>query len=1438
MKKRFFLLFVMVGLLVTLASCAASNKYVKLTLSEDYYEVYKGQTLEILPIVNKGSAVGDVTIEYSSYDETIATYVNGNLQGVEYGETIIKVVYAGNATICDVAKVKVVEHDLASEVGVEDTAISFYETDTYQINYTAASEAVYTFESSNEDVATVDANGLVTAALNGAQHNDGKAVITVTASDKYGAVEDVVFTVEVTVKEAHFAITLDLAGGAIAGEYANEYDVHALPHVLPTPEKDGYDFAGWLGADGEVVYEVPAGSEAAVSYTAQWKERVYNISYDLDGGALAAGAENPATYKADEEVTLVAPEKVGHTFAGWEADGVKFETFPSDAYKDLAVKALWTANTYKVTYVENDATANANKTEFTYGVGLELVAAERTGYTFLGWYDAAEEGNKVTAIAADVAEDVTLYAYWQINEYVIRFFEGEGTQVPNITLKITDEAYDLTAEEYIPVLEGHTFKGWYKDFNCEGELVNEIPSGTHEEYTLYAKWEANVYEIAYEADGATKNENPATYTYGQAVAFADPEKTGYTFVAWYLDAEFTQVVTGISATQTGDVKVYAKWEINLYDVTFNDLPTANFQYKITDETYDLTAEAYLPTKEGHTFKGWFVGDVEYKSVVTGSHEDLALVAKWEANVYEISYEADGATKNENETSYTYGVGYAFVNPEKTGYTFDGWYSDDKLTTPVTGVSATQTGAVKVYAKWTINVYTITFDVDGGSAVAAIEYKITDPELSLAEVISEKAGHTFLGWYNGDVKVEAIASGSHENLTLVAKWDADTYAVKYEGVEAALHENAATYDFGVGLTFTEATKTGYEFLGWFDAAEGGNKVTAISTTQTGDVTVYAQWSIITYTVTFVTDGSAVAAKTYKITDETISLADDKSEKTGYSFLGWYKGEEKVTEIKTGSHENYILEAKWLANVYSVEYVLDGGVNASANVASYTYGVGLVLAEATKAGYEFVAWYDNAEFTGTAVAAISATQTGAVKLYAKFVIINYTVTFDADGGSAVADKAYTIESGLDLAEVKSEKVGHTFLGWYNDADKKVTSIEAGSTGAVALKAKWIANTYTVSYELNGGVNAAANPTTYVYGVGATIEEATKANYELVAIKYYDAEDNAITGISATQTGNVKVVFEWTPVVYNITYVTNDGSAVAAGTYTIETKAVLGETTKAYYDFVAWHAVEDLSDAAVTADTLAALLKDVTLYAEWTPTVYTITYEGTSSAVNPNPTTYTVESETITFEAISAEHLTFLGWFKDEACTVKFEGIEKGSNGNVTVYASWTATVYEIEYHLDSKAYFEATPVTEYTVLDEVELLVPTKPGYKFVGWYNNAELTGEAIVKLAEGTYGKQDLYPAWEARTYNVEFVVAPYEFASTVVTTAIPAGAAMYDVAEAPASFTYQLGQTNTLPVLTAEGYEFVGWYFIEGVTLTKLEVISEADTAEYVFYAFWKKLA
>jgi hypothetical protein len=110
MKKRFFLLFVMVGLLVTLASCAASNKYVKLTLSADYYEVYKGQTIEILPTVNKGSAVKDVTIEYSwqetIFDVTASISGSGSIDpsgttSVVSGESFTLTINADNPTVTD-----------------------------------------------------------------------------------------------------------------------------------------------------------------------------------------------------------------------------------------------------------------------------------------------------------------------------------------------------------------------------------------------------------------------------------------------------------------------------------------------------------------------------------------------------------------------------------------------------------------------------------------------------------------------------------------------------------------------------------------------------------------------------------------------------------------------------------------------------------------------------------------------------------------------------------------------------------------------------------------------------------------------------------------------------------------------------------------------------------------------------------------------------------------------------------------------------------------------------------------------------------------------------------------------------------------------------------------------------------------------------------------
>ena len=161
---------------------------------------------------------------------------------------------------------------------------------------------------------------------------------------------------------------------------------------------------------------------------------------------------------------------------------------------------------------------------------------------------------------------------------------------------------------------------------------------------MYAKFTANRYNISYELNGGTNDAaNPTDYTYGTGVAeggFKAPVKEGHTFGGWYSDAGFTTKVTSISTTQTGDVKLYAKFT---------------------------------------------------------------------ASSYRIRYELDGGSNaTTNPTDYTYGVGVAgFADASKTGYTFDGWYSDAAFTTRVTSISAAATGNMTLYAKFTANASTPT-----------------------------------------------------------------------------------------------------------------------------------------------------------------------------------------------------------------------------------------------------------------------------------------------------------------------------------------------------------------------------------------------------------------------------------------------------------------------------------------------------------------------------------------------------------------------------------------------------------------------------------------------------------------------------------------------------------------------------------------------------------
>ena len=451
------------------------------------------------------------------------------------------------------------------------------------------------------------------------------------------------------------------------------------------------------------------------------------------------------------------------------------------------------------------------------------------------------------------------------------------------------------------------------------------------------------YTITYELDGGTNaSENPTSYNVeSETITLKDPVKPGYTFEGWYKDGEFTTQVTEITQGSTEDITLYAKWELVSYTITYEfnggtNAPENPPSYNVETETITLKD----PVKTGYTFGGWyktedFTGDA-VTEIVQGSTGDITLYAKWvKEGDYTITYELDGGT-NAPENPASYNVETETItlkDPVKAGYTFEGWYKDSGFTGKITEIPQGTTGNITLYAKWELVSYTITYELNGGTNV---------PE--------NPAGY--------NVETETI-------------------------------------------TLKDPAKPGYTFGGWYKDGEFTTQVTEIVQGTTGNITLYAKWEPVSYTITYELDGGTNASEnpaSYNVETETITLKDPA--KPGYTFAGWYMAEDftgdAVTEIVQGSTGNITLYAKWLEN-YTITYELYGGTNAPENPVGYNVETETItLKDPVKTGYTFAGWYKTEDFTGEAVTEITQGSTGDITLYAKLIEIIVPQTLKVEGG----------------------------------------------------------------------------------------------------------------------------------------------------------------------------------------------------------------------------------------------------------------------------------------------------------------------------------------------------------------------------------------------------------------------------------------------------------
>ena len=384
----------------------------------------------------------------------------------------------------------------------------------------------------------------------------------------------------------------------------------------------------------------------------------------------------------------------------------------------------------------------------------------------------------------------------------------------------------------------------------------------------------------------------------------------------------------------------------------------------------------------------------------------------------LTYDANGGTGEMKNVTADEGSEITLTANAFTrmGYTFAKWDtkvdgSGDKY---VDEAKFKLTANTTLYAQWTANTYTVEFDknADDATGDAPAEIQATyDKDFALPENKFTKIGYNFAGWntkadgsgtdYEANAKVKNLTEENNATVILYAQWtERGTHKIVYN-LNGGNHSGTPTTSFKETdeITLGTAEKIGYTFGGWYEAEYFSG--TAIADWKAGekteDVTLYAQWTANTYTVTFdknaddaTGDAPANIPATY---DVEFELPENTFAKIGYNFAGWntekngsgtdYEAKLNVKNLTAENGATVTLYAKWKAIDYSITYELDGGTNADGNPASYTIEDSITLKNPTKDGYLFGGWYETEDFSGTAVTNWKAGEkTEDVTLYAKW------------------------------------------------------------------------------------------------------------------------------------------------------------------------------------------------------------------------------------------------------------------------------------------------------------------------------------------------------------------------------------------------------------------------------------------------------------------------
>ena len=970
-------------------------------------------------------------------------------------------------------------------------------------------------------------------------------------------------------------------------------------------------------------------------------------------------------------------------------------------------------------------------------VGSASVVTSGGGYAESTWTFGLGTNQTVNATTSLAGSNTVTFAATVVSLFNVSYDPNGGSGAP--VQASVNASSTATVSSTQPTRTGYTFSSW--NTALDGSGTQYAPSATFtmpaNAVTLYAQWTIDSYNVVYDANSGSGAPATASLNYGSTVTISAtrPTRTGYTFSGWNTVADGS----GISYAWNGsafspasftlgaaNVTLFAQWSVNSYTVSYNanggsGAPSS----QSSNYNTNITVSSTTPSRSGYTFNGW-------NSAADGSGSDYSagttllvtangtLFAKWIVNSYSISYDANGgsgAPVTASSIQFAASVSLSSTIPTRSGYTFNSWNtavngsgtayaSNASLVMPANNIA--------LFAQWTATIQTVTYNANGGTAAPATSSHATDSTVTVTASAPIRTGYTFLRWntaLNGsgtDYSSSATFTMGASNVTLYAVWLANTYTVSYDansGMSPPASSSAQT-DATFTISASIPTRAGYTMVSWNTQRNGAGTHYASSDTFTmpaNAVTLYAQWSANANNLAYnANGGNGAPSLMVATTDSSITVSATVPTRSGYTFTGWNTAA-NASGIAYASAVSFMmptthltLYAQWTPTTYQVAYNANAGTGAPiASSGAFLSNITLSGVAPTRVGYTFLGWGSSANGLGTNYAAGGSFSVPAqnTTLYAVWVADINDVYYILNGGSG-GPTATVAATGtpVTLSASVPTRTGYSFTGWNTLVNGSGTSYAwDGSTftptsftmpgSDVFLYAQWSINTYTVSYDANGGTGSAPSTQVgqYLTSVTAAANALTRSGWSFVG---WNTAANA-TGVQYAPGGavligaaNIALYAEWERNVNALIFDSLGGESAPAVTFGATGTSVslpLETPMREGYSFNGW---EDSARATHSpGSTFTMPVTSVTLFAKWSINSYSLIYDangGNGSTPATQSITYATTA-TVATAQVEKSGFTFSKWNTradgrgnayDPAATFTMPA------ANVTLYAQWNA------------------------------------------------------------------------------------------------------------------------------------------------------------------------